>query len=190
MRISRDLHDVTGHHLTALSLQLEAASHAPAEKAAEHVDRAKSIAKQLLTDVREVVGSLREADGGVDMSRALAMLVERVTDVEVHLDVPADLRVDCTERAQALVRCVQEIVTNTLKHARARHLWLHVTRRGNAIEVEARDDGRGACEFEPGFGLRGMRERLEEIGGRVSAASAPEGGFRVTAMLPLAEASA
>jgi signal transduction histidine kinase len=188
-RISRDLHDVTGHHLTALSLQLEAASHAPADDKPAHVERAKAITKELLTDVRDVVGALREPDG-VDMNRALAMLVERVTDVEVHLDLPPELRVECTARAQALVRCVQEIVTNTLKHACAHHLWVKVSRRGNAIEVEARDDGRGACTFEPGFGLRGMQERFEEIGGRVSAGSDPGGGFRVTALLPLAEASA
>jgi signal transduction histidine kinase len=185
MRIARDLHDLLGHHLTALSLNLEVASHAPPEKSAEHVAKSKEITRQLLGDLRDVVSTLRSTDG-VQVRRVLQMLVRDVSDLEVKLEMPRDLCIECAERAQALVRCVQEIVTNTRKHACARKLFIKIALENGEIVVHAHDDGRGAGEVRAGHGLRGMRERFEEIGGCVTAGARPEGGFAVDARLPLA----
>jgi signal transduction histidine kinase len=188
VRIARELHDLLGHHLTALSLNLEVASHAPPEKAAQHVAKSKEITTQLLGDLREVVSTLRSSDG-VNVRRVLETLVRDIGDLHVDLEMPRDLRIDCAERAQTLVRCVQEIVTNTRKHARAKTLAIKIAVENGAIHVHAHDDGRGACEVHDGHGLRGMRERFEEIGGRVTAGARPEGGFAVDARLPLAEST-
>ena len=83
MRISRELHDLVGHHLTALSLNLEVASHLVQGQAQEHVRQAQSVAKLLLSDVREVVSQLREGDS-IDLTQALRNLTEGVPGLEIH----------------------------------------------------------------------------------------------------------
>jgi signal transduction histidine kinase len=191
MRIARDLHDLVGHHLTALSLNLEVASHLTNDTAREHVLKAQRTAKQLLADVREVVSELRQ-DDAIDLTQALRSLIEGVPGLAVHLSVPPRFGVEDPRRAQMLLRCVQEILTNTVRHANARHLWLTFRHTGpDELCLEARDDGRGnvAGTFRPGNGLTGMRERLAEFGGTVDFRNEPAGGFGVTARLPLGEES-
>jgi len=194
MRIARDLHDLVGHHLTALSLNLEVASHLTNDTAREHVLKAQSTAKQLLADVREVVSELRQ-DDAIDLSQALRSLTEGVPGLTVHLAIPPRFGVEDPRRAQMLLRCVQEILTNTVRHANARHLWLTFRHTGpDELCLDARDDGRGTASvtgsFRPGNGLNGMRERLAEFGGTVAFRDVPEGGFALTARLPLGEAQA
>lgn len=193
MRIARDLHDLVGHHLTALSLNLEVASHLTNDTAREHVLKAQTTAKQLLADVREVVSELRQ-DDAIDLTQALRSLTEGVPGLSVHLAIPPRFGVEDPRRAQMLLRCVQEILTNTVRHAGARNLWLTFRHTGpDELCLDARDDGRGtgsAMGFRPGNGLTGMRERLAEFGGTVDFRDVPEGGFALTARLPLGEAQA
>ena len=82
------------------------------------------------------------------------------------------------------MRCIQEIVTNTVRHAEADHLWITVSRAGADIVISARDDGRGVAEVLPGNGITGMRERLTRLGGTLTTTSAPGQGFRLEARLP------
>jgi signal transduction histidine kinase len=185
MRIARELHDLVGHHLTALSLNLEVASHLADGQSGEHVRRAQTIAKHLLTDVREVVSELRQ-DDALDLTQALASLVEGLPALRVHLDLPPRFAVEDPRRAQVVLRCVQEIVTNAVRHAGARNLWLRFERTADGeLRLEARDDGRGAGEFSPGNGLSGMRERLAELGGRLDITTGSRQGFALSAWLPL-----
>lgn len=160
-RISRELHDVLGHDLAALGLQLEVATHVSPERAGAHVAKAKEVSARLLLNVREVVREAREASGA-DLGRALRALCDDVHGMAVHLEVPADLRLRDAARGHCLLRCVQEIVTNALKHSHAANLWITVGKDDGAITIEARDDGQGACELRAGNGLSGMRARLEE----------------------------
>ncbi|HEY0180838.1 MAG TPA: histidine kinase, partial [Dokdonella sp.] len=167
MRISRELHDLMGHHLTALSLNLEVASHLVDGQAQEHVRKAQSVAKLLLGDVREVVSQLREGDG-IDLTQALANLTEGVPGLAIHLELPPRFSVDDPKRAQVMLRCAQEIITNTVRHSGARNLWLRFARGADGgVAIHARDDGRGADEIKQGNGLAGMRERLAQFGGRL-----------------------
>jgi signal transduction histidine kinase len=184
VRISRDLHDTLGHHLAALSVHLEVAAHLSEGKLAEHVGQARSVAKRLLSEVREVVGTLHD-DGAIDLGAALATLVAGVPEPVVHLTLPPDLRVSDPGLAHAVFRCVQEIVTNAVRHAHARNLWIDIRHGPGGLAVEARDDGHGAPDYTPGRGLRGMGERLEELGGRLVVASHPGRGFEVRATLPV-----
>lgn len=187
IRIARELHDLVGHHLTALTLNLEVASHLTSEPASDHVRKAQATAKHLLADVREVVSEMRQ-DDALDLTQALKGLVEGLPALDVHLDLPPRFAVEDPRRAQTLLRCVQEIVTNTVRHAGARNLWLRFERvSGNELHLMARDDGRGAIHIQPGNGLSGMRERLAEFGGRLDIASGRQrGGFALEAWLPLA----
>jgi signal transduction histidine kinase len=199
LRIARELHDVLGHHLTALSLHLEAALHAPESTAArERVATAQQLAKGLLSEVREVVSTLREeeakgsendrAGAELRLAAALAALSAGVEEPRVHLTVQPEAGLNRPDAAHALLRCAQEIFTNAMRHAGARNLWLEVTGGGadggEGMTLRARDDGRGAPEIVPGHGLRGMRERIEKLGGRLDVASTPGAGFEVTVHIP------
>jgi signal transduction histidine kinase len=187
MRIARDLHDLIGHHLTALSLNLEVASHLANGSASEHVLRAQNTARDLLADVREAVSELRQ-DDAIDLTQALRSLTEGVPGLKVHVVMPPRFSVEDPRRAQVLLRCAQEIITNTARHAGARNLWLNFAYADTSLlGLHARDDGRGADEIKPGNGLSGMRERLAEFGGSVALDSATSQGFSLTVRLPLGE---
>jgi signal transduction histidine kinase len=188
-RIARELHDVLGHDLTALGLQLEVATHVPAERAAAHVGKAQEVSARLLDNVRQVVTAMK-ATSAPDLSAALRALVGGTPGVEVHLELPEALCVDESARAHCILRCVQEIVTNTMRHARARNLWIAITQGPDgAITVDARDDGCGATTVQSGHGLSGMRARLEELGGRLRVQAEPAQAFALSAWLPAKGAS-
>ncbi len=189
IRISRDLHDTLGHHLTALSLQLDVASRLSDGKAAEHIRQAHAITRLLLGDVRDVVSRLRET-GQIDLVQAIRSLVSHGPakaghyDISIHLDLPETLNVDDVSRAETLLRGVQEIITNTVRHAQARNLWIQLEARPDGIALHARDDGRGADIVTCGHGLTGMRERFEMFAGRVEFNTGRGAGFEVRGFLP------
>jgi len=184
LRISRELHDLLGHHLTALSLNLEVASHLVQDKAQEHVRQAQSLARLLLSDVREVVSQLR-ADDEIDLRKALDALIEGLPEPVVHIEMAPDFNVDDPRRAQVLLRCAQEVITNTIRHARARNLWLSFEAAGDGtLRVRARDDGQGAEAVAPGNGLSGMRERLAQFGGGLAIDTGRGRGFSLEAWMP------
>jgi signal transduction histidine kinase len=185
LRIARDLHDLVGHDLVALHLELETARHLAQGDAKAPIERAQGVAKTLLADVRKAVSSLRDDARLVDVASLVREVTEKVTEPRVHLDAPASLDVTDGERANTVVRCVQEIVTNAIKHARAKNLFITLAERDGRIEVSARDDGRGASAFTQGNGLRGMRERVEALGGELAVESGDGNGFRVRACLPI-----
>ena len=182
-RISGELHDVLGHNLTALSIHLEVAKHLAEGKALEHVEKSQSLAKILLKDVRGVVSAFSN-DNFVDLRGAVETLVEGLPYPKVHLSLPANLKIEDSVRAHALLRCIQEIITNTLRHSGADNLWLEVYEVNGGVEVHGRDDGRGAKSVQLGNGISGMRQRLESIGGRLRIESNVERGFSVNAWLP------
>ncbi len=187
LRISRELHDALGHHLAALSLQLEVARNVVDGRAAEPVEAAHAIAKQLLAELREVVGAMR-SDEPLDLARALRLLVAGVPHPEVHLALPPQLRGRRrVARARMLFRCVQEALTNTIRHARAQNIWIELTNDGGRLAIEARDDGCGVEMMKPGAGLSGLRERVEGIGGGVEIESSSGNGFRLRRLRACAE---
>ncbi|QIO87379.1 two-component sensor histidine kinase [Stenotrophomonas rhizophila] len=183
-RISRELHDLLGHHLTALSLNLEVAGHITEGQAQEHVHQAHTLAKLLLTDVREAVSQLRDS-GAIDLAAALRPLTEQVPSLDIHLDIEEPLSVEDPERAHVLLRCTQEIITNAVRHAHARNLWIRVRREAPGMVVlQAHDDGVGADGIVVGNGLRGMRERLQQCGGELQIETRRGQGFRLCASVP------
>lgn len=180
LRIARDLHDVVGHQVTALALELEVASHQSSPPASEHVTRARRIAKDLLADMRATVGELR--DESPDLRTALEAIVTDLPQPHVHLHIAEEVRID-GPRLTTLVRCVQEIVTNAIRHAEAANLWIDITTNGaGGTVLRARDDGRGAPSLTPGNGLTGINERVEQRGGHTRFTSAE--GFHVVAEIP------
>jgi signal transduction histidine kinase len=186
LRIARELHDSVGHHLTALSLNLEAAAHtAQGTPAAEHLRRAREAARTLLSEVRGTVTALR--DTPLPLLPSLRALAEGAPGLAVHLDVPESLALESSEAAHSLFRCVQELLTNTLRHAHARNLWIAIVPQPDGgVRVHARDDGHGAPSLTPGSGLTGMRERFTRLGGSVEWRTGAGQGLEVEAWLPAA----
>lgn len=187
VRIARDLHDTLGHHLTALSLQLDVASRLTSGQAADHIQEAHAVARLLLGDVRNVVSEMR--DSRFDLAGAMRALTGATGSLQIHLDIPTSVDVNDAAQAHALLRCVQEIITNASRHAAARNLWIRLEHAGEGFALHARDDGRGAAQVQWGNGLKGMRERFEEYAGRIEVTSGEGRGFEVHGVMPRAEAS-
>ncbi len=163
-RIARDLHDLLGHHLTALSINLQIAERVADGEARERIAESRALARLLLSDVRDAVSTLRE-ESAVDFARAVSLLVERVPRLEIYLDIADDLSIEEFEVAESLLRCVQEALTNTLRHAGANRSWIRLWREADDIHLEIRDDGSQSKPLVEGNGLTGMRERLAALRG-------------------------
>lgn len=186
LRIARDLHDALGHHLTALTLNLEAALQRAGGDARAKIATAQTIARSLLTEVREIVAS-NDVDESVDLAHALETLIAGLPRPAVHMQIGDDVRVTDPERARTILRCAQEIVTNSARHSGAENLWLVIDRDGDVVRIRAHDDGRGAQILSDGFGLRAMRGRVEKAGGELRVVSGPGRGFDVVALVPMGE---
>lgn len=182
LRIARELHDLVGHHLTALALHLEVAEHLVEGGAKEPVERARAIARLLLADVRQVVGDLREQP--VDLSERVRAMVADLPGPRIVLSLPDRCPVNDEERAIAALRLVQEALTNALRHGDPERVAIALSCQGDTLSIEVRDDGRGCDRVEPGNGLRGMRERIERFGGSLTLESRRGAGFAVRATVP------
>ena len=187
LRLARDLHDLLGHHLTALNVNLEVAAHLTDGKARDHVEHAQSLGKLLLSDVRAVVSDLRD-DGTIDLSAILPRIVEPIPAPHIELAFDGDVGLADPARAHAVLRAVQEIITNAIRHSGAANLKMQVRADGDQIDLHAEDDGQGVYEIRPGYGLRGLRERAEELGGTLTHSSARGRGFQVHLRIPRSEA--
>lgn len=181
-RISRDLHDVLGHHLTALSINLEVASHLTEGKAKEQIESSQAIAKSLLTDVRATVSRLR-SDDSVDLHDAIAGLVAVFPRPAIHVEIDDTVASIDPLTAEVILRCCQEAITNAARHSGATNVYLTIQRSAGEIRINSRDDGIGASKGSD-VGLRSIRERVEARGGSVSAESPACGGFVLFIAIP------
>lgn len=182
-RISRELHDTIGHHLTVLSVNLEMLKHVADERSADAVQAAQTVTRLMLADVRDVVTQLQD-ERAMDLKRALSMLANSTGPPRVHVRVSDDADVGDPACAHAVFRCAQEAITNAVRHAQARHVWIDLDATDRGVELHVRDDGRGAARVTLGNGLRGMRARVEEIGGRLDLSTEPGAGFGIRAWIP------
>jgi signal transduction histidine kinase len=173
-----------GHQLTALSVDLQVATHLSHDEAQPHVKQAYQLTRRLLGEVRDVVSAVRNASSS-DFASSLRAFTCRLEEPRVHLSLqslPDDIN---PEFSHALLRCSQEIITNAVRHAGARNLWLETTCVGGYYELRARDDGRGDTNCVPGNGLNGIVERIRQFQGTVHFETYPLQGFQVTIKVPL-----
>ena len=182
LRIARELHDALGHHLTALNLQLELARNIADRQTKGPVDHAHALTKELLVELRSVVSAMRE-EAPLDLSGALQTLASGIPHPRVHLDFEKDLRVEAAF-AHTIFRCVQEALTNAVRHAGAENVFLSIETKDDTVAVTVRDDGRGAAELRVGHGLSGLRERIEGMGGKIEVEAQAGVGLTLRALLP------
>ncbi|MBD6615684.1 sensor histidine kinase [Komarekiella sp. 'clone 1'] len=191
-RIAREVHDTLGHTLTTLDVQLELVQRLrqrKPEQAVQALDTAKILAKQCLQDVRIAVQTMRSKD--FNLNEALSTLVEQVKQNQSFT-----IRVDVSlpklplQTSHQLYCIVQEGLTNIQKHAHACCVTLRGYSTVSAIILELTDDGRGFDSELPrsGFGLRGMQERVQLLGGELKINTQINKGTAIQVMVPLHEA--
>jgi signal transduction histidine kinase len=196
LRLAQELHDVVSHNVGMIAVQAGAADVLLDKDPAASRTSLHSIeegARATLLELRRLLGLLRDDDPeprapGISLSR-LGQLVEPLTSAGVQVDVRADgdpvpLRADVEVVAY---RVVQESLTNVVAHAGPCRVAVALRYQPDALEVEVSDDGTARPgSRRGGYGLTGLRERVEALGGTVTAGPRAEGGFRVHALLPLA----
>lgn len=198
LRIARELHDVVGHSLGTIAVQAGVGRHLMATepgRAADALDNIARISRSSLDEVRAVVATLREAEPSYRPAPGLADvpdLVEtaRLAGLTVELTLPDDVEGIPGQVGMAVYRITREALTNVVRHAHASTASVRVDHRDGQVEVTIRDNGSGwvpGSQVPPGtrHGITGMRERAEALGGRLAAGPSTEGGFMVTASLPV-----
>lgn len=184
LRIARDLHDAVGHHLTALHLHLDLATRQSDGRPLAALRTSRDLAQALLAQVREVVSAERGATG-VDLRRALALLCAGIPTPVIALEMAGSAEACPPAAAHTLLCCVQEAITNAVRHAHATRLWIDIRCDDLGIAARIVDDGRGSGGAPEGNGLTGMRERLAAHGGTLRTGPAPgQGGYRLDLSLP------
>jgi signal transduction histidine kinase len=194
LRIARELHDIIGHSLGTIAVQAGVGRHLMATepgRAADALDSIARISRSSLDEVRAVVATLREGEPSYHPAPGLADLPDlvetaRLAGLTVELTLPDDVQGVPRQTGVAVYRITREALTNVVRHAHASAASVQVDHRDGRVEVAIRDDGSGS-EVGPriGHGITGMRERAEALGGSLSAGPATEGGFLVTASLPV-----
>lgn len=179
-RIARDLHDVLGHTLSVVVLKSELAGKligADAERARREIGEVEQIARQALAEVREAIRGYRAAGFAAEIASARRTLDSAGVILDCHTD---GVRLEPAQES-VLSLVLREAVTNILRHAGATRCRLGLTADDRTTVLSVEDDGSGAAGRE-GNGIRGMRERIEALGGRLEIESRQ--GTRLTARIP------
>jgi len=198
MRIAREIHDTLAQGFTGIIVQLEAAedaqTHGLKKENVDHLRRASELARDSLQEARRSVFALRpQALEQRELADALNEIIAKMT---AGTSLQAELTVDGTPRKlpgeieQNLLRIGQEALTNALRHAHATHFTAKLTFRSEAVLLDLKDDG---CGFDvtsrnEGFGLTGMKERVEAMAGQLQIESTPGKGTTISLALPVKEA--
>lgn len=183
LRVARELHDVAGHKLTAMRLNLRALAADPALARREEVALAERLSGELLGDIRQVVQSLRD-DRGLDLATALRALAAPFPRPALQLTIASDVRVTDPAVAETVLRLAQEALTNAARHAGAERVWLRIDSEEHRLRIDIHDDGQCAAHIREGNGMAGMRERLAALDGTLETGRTAGGGLRLRARLP------
>jgi two-component system NarL family sensor kinase len=188
-RIRRELHDGLGSALAGIALTLEAARNSGATEVDELIEGAREQTQAAVADVRRIVRDLRPpALDDLGLVEALRAHVERLSPLRVEFVADAELPPLPAAVETALYRVACEALTNVVRHARARSCRLALDAAAGQVVLRLEDDGDGfAASAQHGVGLRSMRERAAELGGRLTLTRAPYGGAIVEVRLPLSE---
>ena len=193
-RLAREIHDNLGHYLTIVNVQIEAAKvtlESEPSRAMDALDKAQDLARKGLSSVRESVAALRVSPvENRSLEEAIAELVEESKGggIATTLNVTGNSNRIESKTALALYRVVQEGLTNVRKHANASHVDVVLDcSQDKKIRLTLRDDGAGAADTSGGFGLIGLRERVQLLGGQFHIQTKPNQGFQIDVTLPVGE---
>ncbi|MCP2299767.1 Signal transduction histidine kinase [Nocardia amikacinitolerans] len=196
LRIARDLHDLLAHTITVIQVQAGVAAHLLTEGRADRatvvaaLDTIADACADARAELAATVGVLRtpggEPRGPLPALAQLSALAEpaEVAGVMVEFEIVGEARALLPTVEMVAYRIVQEALTNVAKHARATRALVRLDYEVDRLTVCVTDDGRGTFDGAPGFGIRGMVERAEAVGGSLRTLGT-DAGFTVTAELPI-----
>lgn len=193
-RLAREIHDNLGHTLTIVNVQIEAAKvvmNSEPERALDALNKAQASAREGLNQVRESVASLRESPvSNRPLSEAIGPLVQEVqsTGIVTEFKVVGKPQTLENKVALAFYRAAQEGLTNVCKHARASRVDVLLDFQPGEVRLEVEDNGVGATETTGGFGLLGIRERMQLLGGKLEIRTGAGKGFWLMASVPVSNA--
>ncbi len=173
-RIARDLHDTLGHNMTALIMQLQMTEHytnTNKEKSMELLNNSIVTARESLSAIREVVETLRGKESSLSPEKAIHTLIKefsKKTGAEIDLNVEGEISNNSDNGVNsALYHILQEGMTNAIRHGNASKIWINLNYYDENIYFNIKDNGVGAIVFAEGFGMKGIKERVEFFGGKV-----------------------
>jgi two-component system sensor histidine kinase DesK len=183
-RIARDLHDVLGHTLSVITLKSELAGKLidrDPQRAGKEIREVEEISRQALSDVRDAIRGYRSKGLVAELAQAKSTL--ETAGVAVRCDASTTVKIPAVQEG-VLTMAVREAVTNVVRHAQAHTCTLRLEQQNGSCRLEIEDDGRGGFQNE-GNGLRGMRERVEMLGGTLTRDT--RAGTRIAITVPLKE---
>lgn len=196
-RLAREIHDTLAQAFIGVIMHLEASAPLMAtqqEKAHHHLTQAEEIARHGLTQARRVVQDLRpEVLESAPLPEAIERVVQKwqqQSGINTHTAVTGEYRALHPEAEVTLIRATQETLANIQKHAQAHEVRVTLSYMGDVIILDVQDDGIGIDQAAPspnggGYGLIAMRQRVEQVGGRLTLESDPEDGTTVAVEIPI-----
>lgn len=192
-RISRDLHDSLGHQLVAVNIQLQkgvAYREIDANESLEAINKAQEATNEAIKELRQTIKDLREFEEPVSFEEQLEKIIQQTQEngLEVNGEMSGKAKSFPEFTLLTLKQVIQESITNVEKHAQAQHVSVRVNFQRKKVRATITDDGIGfnvkKAKKEGHYGLRGIQERLEIVGGKMSILSKPENGTEVNIVIP------
>lgn len=191
-RLARDLHDTIGHTFTSVIVGLDAASYLIGtfpEKAKDQVDLLSDVMRKSLGEIRNHIHQISPNGNTEELSAQLKEIADEFalhTKIEIKFEQenPQELSLS-SQGTITLVRCLQEALTNAVRHGLAKQIVIVLKKEGPNVVLTIKDNGIGLSDVNFGFGLNGMKERLESLQGGLSIESKANGGTMVTCFLPV-----
>ncbi|MBU8977144.1 MULTISPECIES: histidine kinase [unclassified Lysobacter] len=183
LRVARELHDVAGHKLTAMTLNLRALAADPAFAGRQEIALAQQLSSELLSDIRGIVQAMRH-DQGLDLGTALRALAAPMPRPSLRLRIDDAVRVTDPATAEAVLRLVQEALTNSARHGDADVVDVSIGAGDGRLRIRVEDNGQLRGAIREGNGLSGMRERVTAAGGELALSRSEHGALRIDASLP------
>jgi signal transduction histidine kinase len=193
-RLAREIHDSLAHTLTTVNVQIEAARVVMGSdpgRALDAMNKAQELTQKGLARVRESVAALRESPvSNRSLSEAIASLVKQAQSngIVTEFTIAGEPQALEHKVALALYRAAQEGLTNVRRHARASRVDVLLDFQPGEVRLQVKDNGVGAAETAGGFGLLGIRERTQLLGGRLEIDTGPGKGFCLAASVPMSYA--
>ncbi|WP_412972433.1 histidine kinase [Glaciecola sp. MF2-115] len=188
VRIARNIHDLLGHHLTALTINLQVAgrqieqlevpssSESSKEAIKGSIEQCHSLSKLLLSDVREAVSDIR-TKSSLNLEKTILAITSRLPNIKVSLDYPDNIVINDVNTADVLTRCIQESITNAIKHSQSKSIHIAFAQTSEQVTLSIKADLSRPVKsmkttsnpsFQLGNGLLGMQERLKQMNGTVT----------------------
>lgn len=190
-RMAREIHDGLGHSLTTIHMQIQAANavmDSNPTAAKKTLESARELTRQALSEVRSSVSTLRSSpEEELSLLERIHTLLDRSQSLGLDVDwkVVGSPRPLSSQGELTIYRTIQEAINNTFKHAEAQHVWVLLDYSlTNQVKLSVSDDGHGTDDLEGGFGLIGIKERVQILGGDVRIDTSPGNGFEIQVTIP------